>query len=345
MRVLTNKDNRRFLLAMAGLMAFFCLGIQLLQWFRYKELSLPLFALSLLAAAGALAVCFCYFLKQRLRLEEAVYQINRYLSGDKSARIACDQEGELYKLFHSVNTLAAVLNAHAENEIQTKEFLRETISAISHQLKTPLAALNIYNGLLQDEAAAFPSMKELAALSERELDRMETLVQSLLKIARLDAGALVMEKRWENLGDMLKDIELHFAYRARREKKELILSGDEATLLFCDRDWVMEAVGNIVKNALDHTAAGDRIALEWKRVADRIRLTVRDSGKGIHPEDIHHIFKRFYRSRFSQDTQGIGLGLPLAKAVVEAHEGSVSVDSVWGEGSVFVISFPNPTKL
>ena len=106
-----------------------------------------------------------------------------------------------------INSLAAVLNAHADNELREKEFLKNTISDISHQLKTPLAALNIYNGLLQDEDIEVSSVKEFAGLSEQELDRIETLVQSLLKITRLDAGAIVLEKNAENVADMMRDME------------------------------------------------------------------------------------------------------------------------------------------
>ncbi len=108
-------------------------------------------------------------------MEQAILQINAYLDGDCNARIECDNEGELYRLFHSINSLAAVLNAHADNELREKEFLKNTISDISHQLKTPLAALNIYNGLLQDEDIEVSSVKEFAGLSEQELDRIETL--------------------------------------------------------------------------------------------------------------------------------------------------------------------------
>ena len=156
----------------------------------------------------------------------------------RSARIECDSEGELYRLFHSVNSLAAVLNAHADNELREKEFLKNTISDISHQLKTPLAALNIYNGLLQEEDIEASSVKEFAGLSEQELDRIETLVQSLLKITKLDAGSVILEKATENVADMLRDVELHFAYRAKQEQKELILSCSEEVSLFCDRDWL-----------------------------------------------------------------------------------------------------------
>lgn len=278
-------------------------------------------------------------------MEQAVAQINAYLVGDVNARIECDNEGELYRLFHSVNSLAAVLNAHADNELREKEFLKNTISDISHQLKTPLAALNIYNGLLQDEAEASSTVKEFATLSEQELDRIETLVQNLLKITKLDAGSIVIEKTKENVADMMRDIELHFAYRARQEQKKIVLSGSDNVLLLCDRDWLIEAIDNIVKNALDHTEKGDTVRIEWKALSSTVQIAVKDNGCGIHPEDLHHIFKRFYRSRFSKDKQGIGLGLPLAKAIVEAHNGTIEVDSELGIGTTFTMNFLIPTKL
>ena len=248
-------------------------------------------------------------------------------------------------MFHSVNSLAAVLNAHADNELREKEFLKNTISDISHQLKTPLAALNIYNGLLQDGDMEPGTVKEFADLSEQELDRIETLVQNLLKITRLDAGTIVLEKTIENVADMMRDIELHFAYRARQEKKEIILFGSDHVSLFCDRDWLSEAIDNIVKNAFDHTESGATIRIEWKTLPSGVQIVVKDNGCGIHSEDIHHIFKRFYRSRFSKDTQGIGLGLPLAKAVIEAHKGAIEVDSELDRGTSFTMNFLIPTKL
>ena len=107
----------------------------------------------------------------------------------------------------------------------------------------------------------------------------------------------------------------------------------------------MEAIGNIVKNALDHTEKGDSVWVEWRRSASIIQITIKDNGRGIHQEDLHHIFKRFYRSRYSRnlpdsvDTQGIGLGLPLAKSVIEAHGGTIEVDSQIGVGTTFVMNF------
>ena len=106
-----------------------------------------------------------------------------------------------------------------------------------------------------------------------------------------------------------------------------------------------EAISNLVKNALDHTEKGGIIRIEWRAFTSIVQITVKDNGSGIHSEDLHHIFKRFYRSRFSKDTQGIGLGLSLAKAIIEAHNGTIEVDSTLGVGTSFTINFLNPTKL
>ena len=345
MKIFANKEIKKLFLSVSVIWVVSLLLIQGFLWLRYQQFSLFLLLVSVLAGTSILAVCCSYFRKQNQIMEQAVSQINAYLDGNRNARIECDYEGELYRLFHSVNSLAAVLNAHADNELREKEFLKNTISDISHQLKTPLAALNIYNGLLQDEDIEVSSVKEFAGLSEQELDRIETLVQSLLKITRLDAGAIVLEKNAENVADMMRDIELHFAYRARQEKKKIILSGSDYLSLFCDRDWLNEAIDNIVKNAFDHTESGATIRAAWKELPSGVQIVITDNGCGIHPEDIHHIFKRFYRSRFSKDKQGIGLGLPLAKAIVEAHNGTIEVDSELGIGTTFTMNFLIPTKL
>ena len=345
MKLLADKDIKGFFLGIVCVMAVLLLLSQMAVWMQFGTFSLPLFALSLLASGGVLGICLQYFRKRSRIMEQAAAQIRSFLDGNTDARIDCDEEGELYHLFHCVNTLAAVLNAHAANENREKEFLKNTISDISHQLKTPLAALNIYNGLLQGEAEGNPAIQEFAERSEQELDRIETLVQNLLKITKLDAGSIVIEKHPENVEELLRDVELHFAYRAKQEQKEIVLSGADDIWLSCDRDWMLEAIDNLVKNALDHTAQGGIIQMEWRQLPSAVQILVKDNGSGIHPEDLHHIFKRFYRSRFSQDTQGIGLGLPLAKAIIEAHNGTITVDSELGMGTTFTISFRIPTEL
>lgn len=345
MRILANRKMKHLFwwiaLLIAGFSSISIVSVSL-QW-EYSVWCVLVSAI--LMGVFIVAALYLYFRKQDQIIENAVTQIREYLSGNQDARIDCDEEGELYRLFHEVNSLAAILNAHAENEGRAKYFLKDTISNISHQLKTPLAALNIYNGLLQEESKDFPEIREFTDLSEQELDRMEALVQNLLKMAKLDSGTIVLEKRMENLSEMMDCVQRNFTYQAQQEGKKLIFCGGDTVTLLCDRIWLMEAVSNLVKNAFAHTKAGDTISIQWKQFASIVQLVVQDNGSGIHPEDLPHVFKRFYRSRFSKDTQGVGLGLPLTKAIVEAHSGTIEIDSDLGRGTTFTINFLIPTKL
>lgn len=340
MKILANQKIKalfcKILLYIIGFSVYFIVFMQIGTTLATLYIGIGAFVMGFLI----ILACYGYFKEQNEIMEKAVWQIREYISGSKDARIECYDEGELYRLFHEVNSLVSILNAHIEKEGKEKEFLRNTISDISHQLKTPLAALNIYNGILQGEAENLPTIKEFADLSEQELERIETLVQNLLKISKFDAGTIVMERKTENISEMMERIKKSFHFRAGQEEKEIILSGDESIDFVCDRNWLMEAVMNIVKNALDHTEKGGLIRIEWKMSASSLQIAIKDNGTGIHPEDLYYIFKRFYRSRYSKDTQGIGLGLPLAKSIIEAHGGSIAADSGLGAGSGFYINFP-----
>lgn len=345
MKILVNRKIKKLfcLLLIAMLLLTIISIVFIISEFEYKALSI-LFC-SVCMSVAVLMVVYSYFKEQNAIMEKAAEQIKEYISGNQNARIECDDEGELYRLFHEVNSLVSILNAHAENEEKTKNFLKDTISDISHQLKTPLAALNVYNGIIQEESKEYPTIMEFTALSEQELNRIETLVQNLLKITKLDAGTIGIEKSEENISEIMNSIARQFSFRANQEGKEVVLSGSDDITFLCDRHWLIEAISNLVKNALDHTQREKEIYIEWKQFASVVQVIIKDNGSGIHPEDLPHIFKRFYRSRFSKDTQGIGLGLPLAKAIIEAHSGTIEVDSTLGLGSTFTINFLIPTKL
>jgi signal transduction histidine kinase len=292
-----------------------------------------------------LAAFFRYFRRQQYEIDRADACIRAFMDGDVSARMDSEKEGSLSALFAAINGMATSLKAHIDAERQTKEFLRETISNISHQLKTPLTALKMYNEIMREESANGDTVGRFCEKSAGALDRMEILIQNLLKIARLDAGTIILNKKEQNISELMQEIVSGFETRARQERKTISLDGAGSAVLYCDGDWIAEAVANLVKNALDHTKAGGQVKIAWRETPAIIKILVQDNGKGIHPEDIHHIFKRFYRSRFSQDTQGIGLGLSLAKAIVEAHNGTITAESTLGEGSVFILDFLKLTEL
>ena len=287
---------------------------------------------------------FLYLQRQHKAFSNAENTIRQFLDGNTTSRIECSQAGDWYSLFHAINEMATILSAHAENQRQTKEFLQDIISDVSHQIKTPLSALKMYHEIIEshkDDAATVSSFTEK---SQREIKRMEDVIYTLLKLARLDAGIIQMEKSEENVSILMQDVLERFETWAEREHKTITLSGKENVILLCDALWVSEAIGNIIKNALEHTENGGHIGVKWSQSPLMTQIEISDDGKGIHQEDLYNIFKRFYRSRLSSDVHGIGLGLPLAKSIVEAHGGTISVTSTPGTGTTFTLNFINLTN-
>lgn len=350
MNIFTNKDIKRFFIAICCSMVLFICFLQFLLLSLFHTYSGIILITTLMFFLAILYLCLLYFIKQQRKIESAEQHINDFLSGNVDSRINSNEEGSLCKLFHAINTLAVSLNAHIENEKKYKEFLKNTISDISHQLKTPLSALYIYNEIIQSEIAQSENidettLKKCICKSENELDRIQTLVQNLLKITKLDAGAITLILEKEKISSLMQNVMESFEVRAALEHKVIQIKGSEQTTLHCDRNWMQEAISNLIKNALDHTGAGGKIIIGWQVMPSLTRITVEDNGVGIPPEDIHHIFKRFYRSKSSKDKQGLGLGLPLAKSIVENHGGIMGVESDKGNGSIFTMDFTNLTNL
>lgn len=142
---------------------------------------------------------------------------------------------------------------------------------------------------------------------------------NLLKLARLDAGSIQLEMSEQNVKGFLEEVMKGFSTRAKMEGKELTLRCDEHITINFDPGWLTEAIGNIIKNALDHTDPQNEIEVHCSETPVLVQITIKDNGEGIHPDDMHHIFKRFYRSRFSKEKQG-ALGLPCQKALLKSTE-------------------------
>ncbi len=280
------------------------------------------------------------FLWKREKLYcEAEDIIARFSEGDFKKHLPQNENGSIYQLFAAVEELAVALRAQNEKEQQMKTFLKDTISDISHQLKTPLAALHMYTEIIAEEPDHRETVERFSGKTMQSLERMEQLVQTLLKVSRIDAGSIVFRKEKQSVSGLVADAIEDLSVRARMEGKQLLLKGDLQEEVVCDREWTREAIANLVKNALDHTDAGGVITVFWERSPAMFRLSVTDDGCGIDEEDMHHIFKRFYRSKRDSDRQGIGLGLSLAKSIVEGQGGILSVNSTPGEGAAFTIIF------
>ena len=287
-----------------------------------------------------LGIGIIFFLRIRNRLyQQAEKIIDNYINNDYSCHLPQDSEGEIFHLFASVEQLATMLQAKNETEHKTKEFLKSTISDISHQLKTPLAALMMYQEIIEAEPDNAETVKEFSQKIGTALKRIEQLILSMLKITRLDTGNILFEKQSYFIQELIKNAISELTTRATQERKQIIVNGTPNQTVICDMDWTSEAIGNLVKNALDHTKAGGIIRITWESTPTMLRILVSDNGSGIAPEDIHHIFKRFYRSKYSLNTPGVGLGLPLAKSIIEGQGGLISVQSILHEGTTFSVSF------
>lgn len=308
-----------------------------------EQTSLPLILILLcvgLVFAAVILIGAARFFRHREQVyEDAGKVIARYAQNQFAMHLPAGETGTIYQLFGSIEQLAQSLQAKSEMEYKAKIFLRDMISNISHQIKTPIAALSMYMEIIMEESGNEDVVKEFSRKSAQSLERIEHLVQSLLKMARLNTGNIVFEKQKCFASEIVEQAVYDLLERARREGKRILTEGEPQEALFCDSEWTKEAVGNLVKNALDHTEEGGVIRISWKQSPAVFHFNVEDNGCGIASEDIHHIFKQFYRSRTSSDRQGAGLGLSLAKGIVEGQGGSISVESRPGEGSIFKINF------
>ncbi len=282
---------------------------------------------------------FLFFWRRQCLYEQAEEAVKGFAKGDYSRHLPQLREGPLYQMFVSIENLTLMLQARSEAEQKTKEFLKQTISDISHQLKIPLSALMMYQEIMEDEPEHPETIREFSAKMGQALNRMEQLILSMLKIARLDVGSISFEKNRCTVGELIEGAVSELTVRAETESKKLLYEGAFDEELVCDREWTGEAVENLVKNALDHTKEGGTIRISWERSPAMLRILISDDGEGIRPEELCHIFKRFFRSAHASRGPGIGLGLPLAKAIVEGQGGSISVQSVYGEGTTFAITF------
>lgn len=280
-----------------------------------------------------------FFLEKRENLyKKAIAQVNLFIEGDFTQHLPRIDYGNLNRLYLAVDNLANVLQSKNESEQKAKKFLKDTISDITHQLKTPLAALQMYNEIILEEPEKADTVIQFSEKTDKALERIGELIGSLLKITRLDANMIEFEQEYYPMDELISKAVENLKTRADIENKEIVMKGEKGTLL-CDIQWTIEAVGNIVKNALDHMESGGQVCISWECMPTMVRISIKDNGSGIPQEDIYHIFKRFYRSKNSLNKPGVGLGLPLAKSIIEGQGGVLSVQSSKLTGTVFTIDF------
>ncbi len=291
---------------------------------------------AVMAALGILMGVFLFW--RYRRLEEMAAMVRAVAQGDALAPLHSNFEGELSILRSEISKLAHTLTTQNQRLEHEKNSLMNSLSDISHQLKTPLTSIAVMADLLKNPDLPEEKRKQFARRLQTQTERMEWLVTSILKLSRLDAG--VVEFKSERLparrfiDKALEPLLIPMDLKNQR----LTLSGEDSAMLSADARWTVEALLNVLKNCMEHTPEGGEIQIRYAETALFTEIAIQDSGEGIDKEDLPHIFKRFYRGKNASE-DSVGIGLAMSYAIVNAQNGSLSVTSRSGEGSRFTFRF------
>lgn len=220
-----------------------------------------------------------------------------------------------------------------------KNKIKALIADISHQTKTPIANLLLYTELLQESNLTDEQKESTDAIYQQAM-KLRFLIESLVKLSRLDNGIIQLSPRREQVIEAMKTVYVEMLPKASSKGIQLVLMPGDATALF-DLKWTVEALGNIVDNAIKYTNAGS-VRLSCQEYDLFARIDIADTGKGIHEEEQAKIFGRFYRAPGLEQEEGVGIGLYLAREIIGAEGGYIKVSSVPGKGSVFSVFLPKP---
>jgi signal transduction histidine kinase len=273
--------------------------------------------------------------------------IRSLAGGDLRARIDMAGGDELAHLAADVNSLATRLHATEEERAALDRERTELTAAISHDLRTPLASLRAMVEALDDQVVTDTVERErYYGTMRREIDRLSRMIDDLFVLAQIDAGALRLQPQPVDLCEIAADVVDAMQAQAQRAEIQLRLDASlPARRLDLDGARIERALANLLRNAIEHTPAGGAVRVSVTQANGAVEVSVSDDGEGIDPADAPRIWERFYRAEKSRHrarggADGVGLGLAIVRGIVEAHGGSVAVDSMPGHGATFVIRLP-----
>lgn len=288
----------------------------------------------------AFAVLFLGYLKiQKKQTMDIAKRIERINLGDYSLQIDENSEDELSLLDNQIYRTTVKFREQAENSRKDKENLQKSLSDISHQLKTPLTSIIVMvENILDDDDMPLEIRREFLNDIKHNTNTISFLVQSLLKLSKLDAEAVKFRYEQVEVKSIVDECIKNTAVMAEILGVRLETDCNDI-ILNCDRKWLCEAITNIIKNCIEHSHNGNiKITADQNKLYTKI--SIKDNGSGITKEDLPHIFERFYNGKNSSD-DSVGIGLSLAKTIIEKQGGYISVSSELNKGSEFVIKFFN----
>lgn len=305
-----------------------------------------LLATVLLLFAGGIAVALGSFFTSALvdrisRLESATHSIEK---GDLSTRADIPGKDEIASLAESFNNMAQQLQTADQKQKELETLRRDLVAWAGHDLRTPLSSIRLLIEALSDGVVTDPKeMQNYLSQTKKHVDTLSFLVDDLFQISQLDSGGMPLNLEPASISDLISDTLESFSGLAAQKGVKMSGSADEGVdPITMDVLWVGRAINNLVSNAIRYTPRDGEINLTAKIIKGNVRVCISDSGEGILPEDIPHVFERFYRGDKSRSrvSGGAGLGLAIAKGVVEAHKGEITVQSERLKGTTFIITLP-----
>jgi signal transduction histidine kinase len=330
--------------ALAGILTFFNVWITARLMFASSHDLL--LATVLLLFAGGMALVLGYFLANTLTdrigaLDRAAQEIR---GGRLDARVAVEGSDELAALAHTFNAMAVRLQEADRRQRELETLRRDLVAWAGHDLQTPLASARAVVEALADGVVDDPEVAQrYLRTAQRDIQNLSLLIDDLFQMAQLDAGGLPLDREPASLADLISDTLESFSEPAARQG--VTLAGDVAPgvdPVTMDVQRIGRVLNNLIANALRYTPAGGTVRVRAAPEGDGVAIEVCDTGEGIQPEDLPHVFERFYRGEKSRSrsTGGAGLGLAIARALVEAHGGRIGVESAPGRGACFRFNLP-----
>jgi two-component system OmpR family sensor kinase len=308
--------------------------VPILQILR-EELIPPLFQAGLGAVVLALllAIWMARWVTSPL---QRMTKSTQALAAGKREPIMVEGPSEVQELARSFNEMSTRLQA-------TQQSQRDFVANVSHDLKTPLTSIQGFaQAILDGTASAQEELSQAAGVIYTEAERMHRMVLDLLELARMDAGIADFKRQPVDLTSLLRSLVEKFSPQARQAQVNLRAEIGPLTKLTGDEDRLVQAFANLVDNALKFTPAHGEVVIRAGQAAGQVEVSVSDTGPGIPTEDLPRIFDRFYqtdKSR-SRERRGSGLGLSIAKEIIQAHRGTITIHSLPGKGSTFTVTLP-----
>lgn len=276
--------------------------------------------------------------KQYYEIRMLSKYLQKVYEGKEIIDIRDYKEGELSILKSDIYKLIVILKQQKEILEKDKVFLSQSLNNISHQLKTPLTSMMILNDIMMKDDIPKEKRREFQIQIRLQLQRMEWLIKTLLKLAKIDAEAVTFDKKLCSLDNIINECidSLKIPMELKNIKYKVICK--QRIQICVDKHWIKEAFINIFKNCIEHTKEDGNIIVECEEYPFQINVMVRDNGCGIAQEDIPHIFERFYKGK-NTSKDSVGIGLALTKSILTQHQATIKVQSEINKGTCFHICF------